>query len=331
MNIPTFQPRPLHSFTDLVSRFETYLAEASLFSGAPDTLYEPCRYFIALGGKRIRPVLCLMGAELFGDIHPDAWRAAIGIELFHNFTLIHDDIMDKAPLRRGQPTLHERNGLTTGILSGDTMCIAAYQHLGAITAQLQPILQLFNRTAIEICEGQQLDMDYELREDVTVDEYIRMIELKTSVLLAASLKIGALIGGSTEGNAAKLYEFGRALGIAFQLQDDYLDAFGDAEKLGKQTGGDILADKKTYLYLKAMAMLPAGDKARLRDLHGVEHANKLPATLALFRKSGVDAECRKAVAHYSEMAFSALEDVAVLSRRKQPLHDLAAMLLHRES
>ncbi len=319
----------LNSFSELVSQFEAHLGRASLFQGEPDTLYEPCRYLIGLGGKRIRPVLCLMGADLFGAIPADAWHAASGIELFHNFTLIHDDIMDKAPLRRGQPTVHARNGLTAGILCGDTMCIAAYQQLATVGTQLPAVLRIFNRTAIEICEGQQLDMDYEQRDDVRVEDYVRMIELKTSVLLAASLKIGAMIGGATEGNADKLYAFGRALGIAFQLQDDYLDAFGDAAKLGKQAGGDILADKKTYLHLKAMETLAEEDKARLRSLPGGDE--KVAATQALFRKSGADLRCRDAVAHYSELAFAALEDVAVLQKRKQPLRDLASLLLDRES
>jgi geranylgeranyl diphosphate synthase type II len=321
----------LHTFTELVSRFEEHLASANVFSGNPDTLYEPCRYLIGLGGKRVRPVLCLMGAELFSELNADAFHAATGIELFHNFTLVHDDIMDKAPLRRGQPTIHARNGLTSGILCGDVMCIEAYKHLGAVSTHLQEVLQLFNRTAIEVCEGQQLDMDYEQRGNVSVDEYIRMIELKTSVLLAASLKIGALIGGATEGAANKLYNFGRALGIAFQLQDDYLDAFGEPEKLGKQAGGDILADKKTYLHLKASEGLPDDDMQRLMNWQGKQGEDKVAAVLDLFRKSGADQECRDAVTHYSNLAFAALDDVAVLSKRKQPLRELATMLLDRQS
>jgi geranylgeranyl diphosphate synthase type II len=239
--------------------------------------------------------------------------------------------MDKAPLRRGQPTIHARNGLTAGILCGDVMCIEAYRHIGSINAHLQEVLQLFNRTAIEVCEGQQLDMDYEQRGDVSVDEYIRMIELKTSVLLAASLKIGALIGGATEGAANKLYNFGRALGIAFQLQDDYLDAFGEPGKLGKQAGGDILADKKTYLHLKAMEGLGEDDMKTLSEWHGRQDENKVAAVLELFRKTGADQQCRDAVAHYSDLAFAALDDVAVLSKRKQALRELATMLLDRQS
>lgn len=321
----------MQSFSQLVARFEAHLKETLLFAGSPESLYEPCRYLIGLGGKRIRPVLCLMGSELFGEIPKEAWHAATAIELFHNFTLIHDDIMDKAPLRRGQPTIHARNGLTAGILCGDTMCIAAYQQLAAVGKGLQPVMQIFNRTAIEVCEGQQLDMDYERRDDVTVAEYIGMIELKTSALLAGSLKIGALIGGATEGAAEKLSNFGRSLGIAFQLQDDYLDAFGDVEKLGKQAGGDILADKKTYLHLKAVETLSAEDAAKMQGWQGDSSIEKVPAIIELFRKSGADEQCRHAVTHYSNLAFAALEDVAVLNKRKQPLQELAMMLLDRQS
>jgi geranylgeranyl diphosphate synthase type II len=321
----------LHTFPELVSLFESRLSGAGLFRGHPDTLYEPCRYLIGLGGKRIRPVLCLMGTELFSELSEDAFHAALGIELFHNFTLIHDDIMDKAPLRRGQPALHARNGLTAGILCGDLMCIEAYSHLSRTGATIQAVLQLFNRTAAEVCEGQQLDMDFEQRSDVSVEEYIRMIELKTSVLLAASLKIGALIGGATEGAGDKLYAFGRALGIAFQLQDDYLDAFGEPGKLGKQAGGDILADKKTFLHLKAMERLTPEDATALQHWQGRRDESKVQATLALFRKSGADRKCREAVAHYSQLAFDALEEVAVVSKRKKALSELAEMLLERQA
>jgi geranylgeranyl diphosphate synthase type II len=209
----------MHSFSQLVSLFEEKLAGKLPFPQGPGTLYDPCRYFMQEGGKRVRPVLCLMGNELFGDIVEDAWYAALGVELFHNFTLIHDDIMDHAPLRRGRETIHTKYGQTAGILCGDVMAIYAYDQLAYIKTSLPQILHLFNKTSIEVCEGQQWDMDFEKRNDVTMDEYIHMITLKTSVLLACALKMGALIGGATEGNANKLYEFGKNLGIAFQLQD----------------------------------------------------------------------------------------------------------------
>lgn len=322
----------MHTFPQLVEKFEIHLRDSGVFSGQPDNLYEPCRYLLGLGGKRVRPVLTLMAADLFGEIPASAWDAATGIELFHNFTLVHDDIMDKAPLRRGQPTIHARNGLTAGILCGDVMCIEAYAQFSRIPgAQLQPALQIFNKTAIEVCEGQQLDMDYEQRSDVTVDAYINMIALKTSVLLAAALKIGALLGGATAGAGEKIYQFGKALGIAFQLRDDYLDAFGDAGKIGKQTGGDILADKKTYLHLKACEALDAADCVRLDALQGQATAGKVEETLALFRKSGADRQCLEAIRQYSDAAFAALEELPVMEKRKAPLRALAALLLERES
>lgn len=322
----------MNTFPQLVEKFELHLRDSGVFCRQPDNLYEPCRYLIGLGGKRVRPVLTLMAADLFGDIPQSAWHAATGIELFHNFTLVHDDIMDKAPLRRGHPTIHARNGLTAGILCGDVMCIEAYSQFSNVAApQLQQVIQIFNKTAIEVCEGQQLDMDYELRSDVSVDEYINMIALKTSVLLAAALKIGALLGGSTLGAAEKVYQFGKSLGIAFQLRDDYLDAFGDPEKIGKQAGGDILADKKTYLHLKAHAALAGSDRDALDSLQGQQPADKVQQTLELFRKAGADTKCLEAINQYSELAFDALEALPVQEKRKAPLRALALHLLERES
>lgn len=320
----------MHSFGALVQQFEDRFKDTLPFPQTPGTLYDPCRYFLGLAGKRVRPVLCLMGNELFGDITNDAWHAAAGIELFHNFTLIHDDIMDKAPLRRGQQTIHHKYGLTAGILCGDVMSIYAYDQLANINTALPQILHLFNKTSIEVCEGQQMDMDFENRDDVTIEEYIQMITLKTSVLLACSLKMGALLGGSTEGNANKLYEFGKNLGIAFQLQDDYLDAFGSVEKLGKQQGGDIIENKKTYLLLKAFENGTEEQVMTITEQMSYEGAEKVPAMLRLFSETGADAACREAVKHYSEMAFNCLEEVAVVSKRKQPLLELAEYLLMRD-
>lgn len=320
----------MHSFKELIQLFEEKFAATLPFPQAPDSLYEPCRYFLQIGGKRIRPVLCLMGNELFAEIGEDAWHAATGIELFHNFTLIHDDIMDKAPLRRGKATIHERNGLTAGILCGDVMSIYSYDRLANIKKSLPQILHLFNKTAIEVCEGQQLDMDFERRDDVRIADYLHMITNKTSVLLACSLKMGALLGGATDGNANKLYEFGKNMGIAFQLQDDYLDAFGATEKLGKQNGGDIKANKKTYLLLKAQETANAAQQKQIKDWLQRDGEEKVPAILQLFIDTGADKACRDAVAHYSEMAFNCLEEVAVLSKRKAPLHELATYLLQRD-
>jgi geranylgeranyl diphosphate synthase type II len=320
----------MQSFKELVAAFDSRFATSLPFPGQPSNLYDPCRYLLQLGGKRVRPVLCLMANELFGDISEDAWHGASAIELFHNYTLIHDDIMDKAPLRRGQPTIHHKYGLTAGILCGDVMSVYAYDQLANIRTALPQVLQLFNKTAIEVCEGQQLDMDFESRNDVSIDEYIHMITLKTSVLLACSLKMGALAGGAMGDNASKLYSFGKNMGIAFQLQDDYLDAFGDAKKLGKQNGGDIKANKKTFLLLKAQELATKDQAVQIDGLlHGAA-ANKVTAMLDLFVATGADKHCRDSVAQYSKMAFGCLEEVAIPSKRKQPLLDLAVFLLQRE-
>ena len=320
----------MHTFQELANLFEQRILESKLFSASPQSLYEPCSYFMSMGGKRVRPVLCLMGNELFDDINNDAWHAALGIELFHNFTLIHDDIMDNAPLRRGKQTVHERNGLTAGILCGDVVSIFAYEQIAKVRNHLSSVFHQFNRTAIEVCEGQQMDMDFEFRQDVHIDEYIQMITLKTSVLLACSLKIGAIIGGATEGNAEKLYEFGKYLGIAFQLQDDYLDAFGSAQKVGKQTGGDILANKKTYLLMKSLENANQNQREEIVRLLHTNEPNKVDKMLTLFKETKADKECLVAVKHYSDRAFSSLDQVAVVSKRKTPLKDLAVYLLNRD-
>jgi len=320
----------MHSFEQLAKQFEERFGGMMPFPGAPGMLYGPCRYILEVGGKRIRPVLCLMGNELFDTISEDAWHAAACVELFHNFTLIHDDIMDKAPLRRGRATVHTKFGLTAGILSGDVMAIYAYQQLSLVKTALPEMLRVFNRAAIEVCEGQQWDMDFETRTDVRIDEYMHMIALKTSVLLAASLRLGALAGGATEGNAEKLYEFGRNLGIAFQLQDDYLDAFGLPDKTGKQNGGDIRDNKKTVLLLTALEQASPSQRAEILQWMERDSPGKVEAMLALFRATGADGRCREMVAQYSDKAFACLEDVAVVSRRKEPLMTLARYLLQRE-
>jgi len=318
----------MQDFKEIVTNFEQRLQAEGLFPQVPGNLYEPCRYLLALGAKRVRPALCIMGGEVFGDVNDDAWHAAMAIELFHNFTLIHDDIMDKAPLRRGNPTIHAKYGLTAGILSGDVMCINAYVQLAKVKNHLPELLQLFNTTAIEVCEGQQLDMDFEQRDDVSIEEYIQMIALKTSVLLACSLKMGAIIGGASEANANKLYEFGKNVGIAFQLQDDYLDAFGDTAKLGKQNGGDIRANKKTFLLLKAKEL--AGGNNQLTELMVAEEEIKVQGVLSLYKDTGADELCRAAVEAYSDKAFNNLEEIDVPAERKEPLRRLASYLLQRD-
>lgn len=321
----------MYSFSQLVTLFEERLDKEFHFPPHLETLYEPCRYFLQIGGKRVRPVLCLMANELFGTLNEDALHAAVGIELFHNFTLVHDDIMDKAPLRRGKITLHERNGLTAGILCGDVLSIYAYDQLARIKNHLPEILALFNQTSIEVCEGQQMDMDFENRTNVTIEEYIEMIMLKTSVLLACSLKMGAILGNSTKEDADKLYDFGKNLGIAFQLKDDYLDAFGNAEKTGKQTGGDIIANKKTYLAIKAFEKATTHQYEQLNSLQNTNEANKVSQTLELFEATGAKKDCQKEIERYSEIAFTNLNEINLPKDRKTQLLELATYLLKREN
>ncbi len=320
----------MHSFELLSQKFALHF-DVRHFPEEPATLYEPNEYFLSLGGKRIRPVLCLMGNELFGDISDDAWHVGTAIELFHNFTLIHDDIMDKAPLRRGMETVHTKFGENTALLAGDVMLVKAYEELSKVGLEhLKPILNLFNRTATEVCEGQQMDMDFETMDIVSMDAYLKMIELKTSVALAASLQTGAILGGAGERNQNLLYEFGRKLGIAFQVQDDYLDAFGDPKKVGKQTGGDILANKKTFLLLHALEQAGAEDKKELISLLKTNPADKIERVLRIYKACKADEWTIQLKNRYFEEAINHLEDIAVISRRKVPLRDLAVFLLKRD-
>lgn len=301
------------------------------FPAQPQSLYEPNRYFLKLGGKRIRPVLCLMGNELFEEINPDAWQVANAIELFHNFTLIHDDIMDKAPLRRGMQTVHEKFGSSTALLAGDVMLVVAYEYLNKISGKYSfAINHLFNQTAKEVCEGQQLDMDFEKQKEVHFDAYLHMINLKTSVLLAASLKMGAIIGGAGERNQNLIYEFGRKLGLAFQVQDDYLDAFGDPQKFGKQLGGDIKSNKKTFLLIHTMETVPGTQSEELQQLLQTDNEDKVNEVLSIYRACKVDEWARELKEKYIQEAFAHLEDIAVLNKRKEPLKQLARYLIHRD-
>lgn len=320
----------MQSFDSLLASFEQYFNHRH-FPEQPATLYDPTHYFLGLGGKRVRPVMCLMGNELFDDINPDAYPMAAAIELFHNFTLIHDDIMDKAPLRRGMPTVHARFGEPTALLGGDVMLVTAYDYLNKLDGRyLKKIIHIFNQTAREVCEGQQLDMDFEQRAEVSLDEYIHMITLKTSVLLAASLRMGAILGGAGEGNQKLLYAFGKKLGIAFQVQDDYLDAFGDPGKFGKQVGGDILANKKTFLLIHALETAPEKEKKELRRLLTTDEPEKVAKVLEIFRAVGVDAWARELKNSFIEQAQAHMEEVAVLSVRKKPMMDLMHYLVQRD-
>ncbi|MDE3237155.1 MAG: polyprenyl synthetase family protein [Bacteroidota bacterium] len=320
----------MHTFEELSKKFSAHF-NVTHFPGQPNTLYEPGNYFLAIGGKRVRPVMCLMGNELFDDIHPDAYAVANAIELFHNFTLIHDDIMDQAPLRRGMETVHMKYGENTALLCGDVMLIKAYDYINKIDVQYLPkILALFNKTAREVCEGQQLDMDFEKRSDVLIDEYLKMISLKTSVLLAASLEMGAVIGGASEHNCRHIYEFGKNLGIAFQIQDDYLDAFGDPAKFGKDVGGDIRQNKKTFLLLHALDVASVQQKEELIHLMQTNPDDKIERVLAIFRACNVDGWAKDLKEKYLQTAYKHLEDIAVVSSRKHPLHQLASFLIQRD-
>jgi geranylgeranyl diphosphate synthase type II len=320
----------MHNFQQLVKEFGDFFAVRH-FPASPATLYEPGEYFLSWGGKRIRPVLCLMGQELFSDITDDAWQAATAIELFHNFTLIHDDMMDAAALRRGNETVHMKYGTNTALLAGDVMLIQAYDHLSRVhTRQLPALLTLFNRTAREVCEGQQLDIDFERSNEVQLDAYIHMITLKTSVLLAASLQMGAILGGASEGNCEHLYAFGKNLGIAFQIQDDYLDAFGDPEKFGKEVGGDIRQNKKTFLLLHALEVASPTQKRELIELMQQNPSDKVARVLDIFRSCGVEDWANELKEKYWQLSLQHLESIAVLSNRKLPLLELARYLLQRE-
>ena len=301
---------------------------------APKKLYEPITYTLALGGKRIRPALLLLANNLFGGTDEDALDAALAIEVFHNFTLVHDDIMDDAPLRRGKPSIYNKWNTNVAILSGDVMLMQAIQLLAKKNHKsLHEVLELFNTTAIEVCEGQQMDMDFETSSTVSIDDYLKMIELKTAVLLAASLKIGAVLANASQEDAKHIYEFGKNLGIAFQLQDDYLDAFGDPETFGKQVGGDIIENKKTFLYLKAIENASEADKKKLIELFS-EHdetdvETKITFAKEVFVSSGASEMTQKAINEYTQMAFKTLENLSVSEENKQVLIEFGESLMYR--
>ena len=326
----TFGDKGLSTFNELIALFDGRFNVHHL-SGHPEKLYDASKYLLTLKGKRIRPVLSLMGNQLFGDIIDDAFHVAEAIELFHTFTLVHDDIMDKAPLRRGMQTVHTKYGDSTALLAGDVLLVAAYESLNKIDVNyLRPILHLFSTTAKKVCEGQQLDMDFEDQENINLEDYVEMIGLKTSVLLAASLQMGAILGGAGLGNQQHLYEFGKNLGIAFQVQDDYLDAFGDPEKFGKKPGGDIMANKKTFLLLQALKVATPAQKEAIDKLMKSDSDDKIQSMLDIYKSCNLHDWAKELKEKYLAIAMNHLEEVAVVSTRKKPLNDLAKFLLERD-
>ena len=299
----------------------------------PKNLYEPIEYILNLGGKRLRPVLTLMTADCFeGDVK-NALDAALAVEVFHNFSLIHDDIMDAAPLRRGHQTVHEKWDLNTGILSGDAMLIMAYQLFENYPPEIfQKLAILFSKTALEVCEGQQYDIDFETRDVVIISEYLKMIEYKTAVLVGAAMKMGAIIANASEEDQNRCYEFGKNLGIAFQLQDDYLDAFGNPETFGKQVGGDIIENKKTYLYLKALEFSSEKEQQQLKHLfstEGHDSKDKIQIVKQIFSTSGSSEATKKAIQEYTSKAFSVLELLTISEDKKELLKTFGTSLMDR--
>jgi len=321
---------PIDSYREIFTAF----LQDKIQTKEPKSLYAPITYILKLGGKRLRPVLTLMTAEIFGANHKEALNAALAVEVFHNFSLVHDDIMDDAPLRRGEQTVHEKWNLNTGILSGDAMLIQAYQLFESYENNtFRGLAQIFSKTALEVCEGQQYDVDFEVRNDVTEAEYLKMIEYKTAVLVGAAMKMGALVAGASEDDTQKIYDFGRLLGVAFQLQDDYLDAFGDPETFGKQVGGDIIENKKTYLYLKAIENATKEDKEQLMTMfankNGLSNDSKIELTKEIFVKTGASELTKKAIKEYTQKALDLLNTLGVSSDKKQVLVDLSEGLMYR--
>ena len=299
----------------------------------PSNLYDPLRYFMQLGGKRMRPILTLLGAELFGEQKENAINAALSVETFHNFSLIHDDIMDEAPLRRNQATVHEKWNQNIAILSGDVLFVKAFQLLAKHDLKhLSQLLDLFNKTAIEVCEGQQMDMDFETRTDVSIDEYIEMIRLKTSVLLGCALEMGAIIANASENDKRHLYEFGQNIGIAFQIQDDILDLYADPEKFGKQVGGDVISNKKTLLNLKALELATTKQQDYLKELEvEKDHSKKIIETTQIYNEIGAKEACEVVMQAYYEKAVTALNAIGIDQNQKIPLQQLAQYLMKREN
>ena len=301
---------------------------------SPEELYAPVRYMLSLGGKRLRPVLLLMSNEMFGGDYNKVLPAALTVEMFHNFTLLHDDIMDKAPTRRAQQTVHEKWNSDTAILSGDALFVQSMRELQKCTAEKRSeVFNLFLRTALEVCEGQQLDMNFEKRNDVSLEEYISMIRLKTAVLIAASLQMGAILAGASEEEQKSVYSFGENIGIAFQLHDDLLDMYGDNKKTGKQTGGDILTNKKTFLLIKAMELADDAHRGELRNILSNKHLQseiKVKTVKNIFDRLDVKQHAEQLISEYFSKTFSVFEKIQVEEERKKVLREYVEGMRRRE-
>ena len=319
--------------SQLLDKINNHLSEIQI-TRTPEGLYEPIEYILSLGGKRIRPVLMLMAYNLYKEDVSSIYDPATGIEVYHNHTLLHDDLMDRSDMRRGKPTVHKVWNDNTAILSGDTMLILAFRYVaGCAPEHLKEVIDLFSLTALEICEGQQLDMEFESRNDVAEDEYIEMIRLKTAVLLAASLKIGAILAGASAIDAENLYNFGMQIGVAFQLQDDLLDVYGDPEVFGKKIGGDILCNKKTYMLIKA---LERANGEQLEELNrwlnadNCQPAEKIAAVTEIYNQLTIRSVCENKMREYYTLAMESLEAVAVAEEKKKELKNLVKLLMYRE-
>jgi len=329
----SFAGKSMFSFDQIQEIIHQRIDELNVLK-KPVELYEPIRYTLNLGGKRLRPVLCLMAGNMFSARIENAIDPAVGIEIFHNFTLLHDDIMDQAPIRRGKPTVYKKWNINTAILSGDTMMAVAYDFLMKAPEKVRSeVLLVFNKTAVEVCEGQQYDMNFETQSNVSIPDYIEMIRLKTAVLLAASLKIGARIGGAGKKDAEALYRFGENLGIAFQLQDDLLDIFSDEKQFGKIKGGDILANKKTFLFLKALELATGKERVELMQYFSPEmkdQTDKIKGVLGIYELLNVRQQTENEIETYYHKALNYIEMVSVDASRKVALRSIAEQLNNRK-
>lgn len=319
----------MHSPAELQNILEKAIS-ATRYPTHPANLYVPIQYIMGLGGKRIRPVMVMMATELFTDDIMRSIDVALAIETFHNFTLVHDDIMDNAPLRRGKQTVHEKWGVNNAILSGDVMMVESNKHLSKVDVSvLKPVLDTFNTTAQGVCEGQQLDMEFESRDDVSIDEYLEMIRLKTAVLLGGSMKLGAIVGGANAEEAELLYQFGENLGIAFQLQDDILDVYGNPDKFGKQVGGDIIANKKTFLHLKTLVFAQDDEADYLTSLT-VDNEGKINQVTNLYNKYEIKELAISEMDNFLSKANKALDNVPVAEDKKANFRALVQQILERD-